>query len=348
MITHNLSLITDNLSGFDPVAGQVDGTMIGKNYVMWKILIGLIAFDTQFNLITNTDPTPSWLQSSAGNIQSEPAINSATNSQTLRFYRLDDPGLSQAIPNCIIYEFISSSGNSSNAPIFYIRMRYMASGGTIYAPSNDWNYESYTTTDPSQQICTWGIGTVSGSTATTLGAIPKIIFWKNNTGILIMSIKRTTGEYAGYIYLAYTGFSGYKHTEGAIVLGQTLQPRMGFNPRGVAIIFEGMTSTVSGNYTALPPDLASVAFPGGQLPSGLFTFNSVNNLIASSIIPSLVHNTLFKVSLTSSLEGIIVAHQSAVSAAVGSIYMYNSKYYLHGHIITNGKYTYRILFELGV
>ena len=181
-ITHNLTTVNDVLSGFDPVADEVDGTTIGRTWLVWKISDGFRAFDSNVVLISGSHPDiPDFLRNESGSITDEPAKSATGQHQTVKFYMLNDIGLSGSSPNAFVYEWGTSRDVIPNNSLISVAIRHKISGSAAYYPFNsgsitiDDNGSSGTSTSC---MVKWGH---AGSTTTDMEDIPKVIFWKSDT-----------------------------------------------------------------------------------------------------------------------------------------------------------------------
>lgn len=347
-IVHNLSTITDNLSGFDPVSGEVDGTTIGKSYIIWQIVQALIAFDTNFAIITSGSPTPTFLQAEAGTVTSAPA-KSATgtiNQAAIRLYKTNDPGLSQTPQSAMIYEFNTTSDiTTSNNNLFAFAIRFKISGGTTYAPTTIGILtQNDNTGTGSANNCIVNLGFQGGST-TTMAQIPKIIFIKTADSLLIMSINKGTGLAAGYGYLINPStWTAYKHNVGASTEGLHLRMTAFINANGGANGIEGVVQLFTGQLAIGVPTGFSIVTSAGQLPTNQFTYSSNNYYMTNKLRVGLNDGTNFK-SISNELEGVILLNAS-VAGSAGTIISLNSVYYLWGNSVNDGRDNYRILYRL--
>ena len=341
-ISHNLSTVNDNLSGFDPVAGESDGTTIGKSWLLWKLFEGLSAFDSNIVKITNASPTPTFLQSEAGTtLQTEPAKNRATVGDYLRFYMTNDPGLSQTPANAVVYEMKLTTGNSSY-PICAFKLRHIIDGSAVYAPSTDGDTFPLSGTSIGQNFYV----PLFATTTTTMSNIPKIFFWKSANANGIMGINKNDGTYQGGGLWYNPSISGYRHNIGAITEGINARLTIINNPYGNGT---GYIEPFTQTYQALVSSLVSGLSPlgsAGSMPTNLFTFSSINNLIAGKLRFGMKHDSQIKL-VTDEIEGIILANTTAVNIGYGQIYSWNSKYYMQHSIISDGRESHRILLELG-
>ena len=343
MIYHNLSTINDNLSGFDPVAGESDGTTIGKSWLLWKLFEGLSAFDSNIIKITNASPTPTFLQGEAGTaLQTEPAKNRATNGDYLRFYMANDVGLSQTPASAIVYEMKLVNATNSAYSICAFKLRHIIDGSAVYAPSTDGDLFSGTSAALTQNFYV----PLFGTTTTTMSNIPKIFFWKSANANGIMGINKNDGTYQGGGIWYNPSISGYRHNVGVITDGVDARLTVINNlAGGGAGYIEAFTQT----YQAVANALASGLSPlcsAGSMPTNLFTFSAINNLIAGKLRFGMKHDSQIKL-ITDEIEGIILANPTAVSIGYGQIYSWNSKYYMQHSIISDGRESHRILLELG-
>lgn len=335
-VSHNLSTITDNLSGFDPVAGETDGTTIGNGWLLWKLFEGLTAFDSTYKKITNASPTPSFLQGAVGSgFQTEPAKNSNATGN-IRFYKTDDPGLSQATPSCFIHDWVDEG---SYANLALIRFRHLVSGGTIYAPTNTAYVQTGAGVLNSLYYNGWS------TTGTVMASIPKVIFWKSSNATAIMAINKSTGAVAGGALWFTPNISGYKHNVGAITQGLHSNVIFLINLNAGTHWIEGGTNESEADQSALVSKLSPIC-SAGWLPSSLFTFNSINNLIGGKLRMAVVNNSTYKY-VSDEIEGVLLAHPTAAASAIGTILQFNTKYYLHWATISDGRANHRVLLELG-
>lgn len=343
-ITHNLSDASNNLSGFNPVAGETDGTTIGRNWLMWKIFDAWRTFDTRITLITASSPTPTFLQGEVGTIVSEPTKSASTANQTIRFYMSDDPGLSESTPTAIVYAMDTTADVASNISLFAWRLRFAKSGSTTYAPATggilgleDGGITVYNNNN------TVGLG-YSGSTTTTMSQVPSIIFYKSANLFGMFSIRKDTAVIAGGGFFVKPTWSGYMNTSGALNEGVNLNLIAWFrNDLGTAY-FEGVSNIIAGAYNTNNGNLNLIQL-GGLMPSSTFTVSGVVYLISGVMRVAVVSATLFKV-VSDELEGLIYAHGSALTAGNGTISVYNSKYYLNLGTHTDGVNSVRLALEL--
>lgn len=345
-ISHNLATITDNLSGYDPVAGVTSN--FGRDWVMWNIFDAWRTFDPRIKLITGSSPTPTWLQGIPGSLTSAPAQTANTTTANIRFYMSDDPGLSNPTPRCIIYDLKRTGATTANN-LMTIVTRYMVSGGTLYTPpyggTTYWFNETIALSIGNSLYC---INTSSNPiTVSDLNNIPKVIFWKNENTTMLMAISKTTGAYFGYGGFTYKGWTGYKNGVGSITEGIDIMPTYGFHPGGFTHCYEPISNHFSCDYGIPNTALNWSINTAGILPSSLLTFNSNNNLIAGKVYLQSSRQSELTFMTTNPLEGIICANSSAVAQSTGQIYKYNNKWYLVGNNMGDGRNTLRILFELG-
>lgn len=341
-ISHNLSTVNDNLSGFNPVAAESDGTTIGKSWLLWKIFEGLSAFDTNIIKITNAAPTPAFLQSEAGTaLQTEPAKNRATAGDYLRFYMANDVGLSQTPANAIVYEMKLQIGNASYS-ICAFKLRHIIDGSVVYAPSADSDTFPLSGTSIGQNFYV----PLFATTTTIMSNIPKIFFWKSANANAIMGINKVDGTYSGGGLWYNPSISGYRHNVGVITDGVNARLTIINNPYGGgAGYIEPFTQTYQAVVSALASGLSPLC-SAGSMPTNLFTFSSINNLIAGKLRFGVKHDSQIKL-ITDEIEGIILANPTAVNIGYGQIYSWNSKYYMQHSLISDGRETHRLLLELG-
>lgn len=335
-VAHNLTSITDNLSGFDPVNGITDGTTIGNQWIMWKLFEGLSAFDTTIKKITNASPTPTFLQGSVGSgFQTEPAQN-ANGTGTLRFYKTNDAGLSQTPASAIICEW---NDGGSYASLFFNYFRYLIDGGALYSPSTTNTVQNGAVSQNSVYYNGWT------TTGTVNANVPKVIFWKSSNANCLMAINKNTGAYQGCLIWFTPVISGYKHTVGAITQGLHSNFIVSVNVAGGTHYMEGIAQQSEGSSTVIGNSLSPLC-SAGILPSSVFTFSSVNNLIGGKLRFAVNNDSTFKI-ISEEIEGVLLVNPSAASAAVGQISQFNSTYYLNCGNISDGRVTHKILLELG-
>ena len=348
-ITHNLSVINNPSSGVNPLAGRSIGETIGRSWLLWKIFSLYSAFDTNVKLITNSYPTPSFLQSEAGtNLQTEPELNRSVIGDFIRFYRTDDLGLVQSTPNAIIYEWRIQSINSLS--LCTIRLRSKISGDTTYTPGEDDNIINGNTNNHTQAMyilpstsATWVL-----NDSNINGLFGNLIFWKSSNANLIMSIKPSDNSFLGYWLYFTCGFTGFRSGIGTITNGQHINCRISLPPFGTGAYIEAVTKNYNATAMSNCPDNLSPIVLAGQLPSSLFSISGEDRLIYSKLRFGVKSDSQFKI-ISDEIEGVIVGHQAA-TGAVGTIQKYNpnNQYYLHGHAINDGRDSnYRPIFLLG-
>lgn len=342
-IIHNLSDPSNNLSGLDLVDGISDGTTVGKSWLLWKLFEEFSSFDTTVRKITNSSPTPTFLQSYVGsNLQSEPALNRAVAGDSIRWYKTDDPGLSQTPANTVFYEWkIMHTGFPQ---FFTTRIYHLIDGGTLYNPTTDGTFHILSTTIGNSPIF---INVYA--TTTVMADVPKIIFYKSNGLLVIMGINKTTGTDMSYALLFNPVFTGYK-----VGIGSTTE---GVNHRGLLFI---LRSKLQGVFEAYAPVFntnaggggATVAAgldimnSGGSMPSSLFSFNSENNLMAGKLRLGIKHDTIVK-TISEEIEGVRLVNPSvATLPGIGAIAIFNGKYFLGLNTIHDGRQDHKMLLEL--
>jgi hypothetical protein len=342
-ITHNLSSASNNLSGFDPVAGEVDGTTFGRNWLLWKVFDAWRTFDTRITLITASSPTPTFLQAEVGTILSVPAKNASSTNQTIRFYMNDDPGLAEATPNAMVFEMHTGPDISSSVALFNFQLRFVKSGSATTTTSGDIfgirdaGITIYNNNSP------LALG-YSTSTTTTTGLIPKVIFYKSGNLFGLFGIRKDTAVIAGGGFFVKPTWSGYINTSGSLDEGVNLNAITWFlNSVGQAC-YEGFSNTALGSYNAINAQNNMILL-GGLMPSSTFTVSGVVYLISGVVRVAINNNTNFK-AVTNELEGLIYAHSSALTAGTGTISVYNNKYYLNLGSHSDGTWSPRLALEL--
>ncbi len=338
-ITHNLISTANNLSGFDPVADVPDGSAVGRSWLLWKLLEGLAAFDNNIKKITDSSPTPVFLRSGVGsNLQTEPSYNRNVAGDSIKFYMANDPGLTKSPQSAVIYEMKIVI---TNYGLCTIKVHHKIDGSTTYSPIADNVIVSGSSADPTQNL----VYLPFSSTTTNKELIPKLIFWKSSNANLIMSIDKSDQSYKGYVVWYNPIFSGYRNNVGAITEGLTHRATVFTNANNGFTFIEGMTPHYYGNLSSLGSDLSPLN-SGGSMPEGLFTFNSANNLIAGRLRFGIRKNSELK-TVSNEIEGILLANATAAPYLAGQINKYNTKYYLHGNLMSDGRANHKVLFELG-
>ena len=340
-ILHNLSDVADNLSGFDPVDG-ISGT-VGRSWILWKIMEGLLAFDSNIKKITNTSPTPTFLQGEVGsNLQTEPARSRSTTGDSIRFYHANDPGLLESPQHAIVYEF--RVGATSGYGLNLFRVRFVKDGSAVYAPGSDSDILNTGNSTNIYHMYNFGIGS---PTFTDMSLIPKVIFWKSANVNAIMAVNKSTSLFAGGFIWANPAFAGYRNTVGAITDGVDHRCSVHFNAASGSSFIEAFTQTYAGSPTTVVGGLSPICL-AGQLPTGLFSFNSVSNLIHSYLRIGIKNDASLK-SVSDQLEGIVLANPTAANQSYASVYRYtaDSTWYLHFGLINDGRETHKLLLELG-
>ncbi len=344
-ILHNLSNIADNLSGFDPVEGITDGTTVGRSWLVWKLFEGLTAFFPNLVKITNSAPTPTFLQGDVGaNLQTEPALNRSSSSDFIRFYDTNDPGLTLSPPRAIIYEWKVNSSGTVGMNLIDMKLLYHISGSALFNPFGTFSF-AQNTTDSRYSIYNPNFPT----TTTTMINVPKVIFWKSSNYYGFLPISKINGVTAGGFFMLPLSrtLQGYKHNVGAITNdGLNIHFTMLLTGLGMQYI-EGSEleyATNTSSQTALTN--ISLLSSMGRPPTGLFIFNSLQNVIGGFLRIGYVNSTKIKI-LTEPIEGVLLCDGTAVNSSAGTIAQYSNKYYYHWYNYSDGFVNYRALIELG-
>ncbi|MEW6507173.1 MAG: hypothetical protein AB1432_05450 [Bacteroidota bacterium] len=338
-ITHNLASISNNLSGFDPVIDVIEGSSIGRSWLLWKLFEGLSAFDPNIKKITDSAPTPTFLRSEVGsNLQVEPVLNRAVLNDSIKFYMTNDPGLTKSPPSAIIYELlITHLGNG----LCTVRVHHKIEGGTTYSPVGSNLILDATISLSERNLCLYSFT----NTTQEKSAIHKFIFWKSSNANLVMAIDKWNQAYKGYLAWHNPTFTGYRHNVGSITEGLDHRSTIFTNANNGFTFIEGIGRHFYADLSTLGADLSPLC-SGGTMPTGLFTFGAANNLIAGKLRFAVKKDSEFKV-ISNEIEGILLANPSAANYLAGQIYKYNTKFYLHGNNMSDGRVNYKVLFELG-
>lgn len=342
-VIHNLATITDNLSGFDPVAGVSDGTTVGMSWVLYKIYQALLAFDSNLRLITNASPTPSWLRTYAGTtIQTEPAQNRATTGDFVRLYWDNDLGLSASTPHCWVWE-IRYNATITSRTKFSSNIFWVNSSTGQYNPLT---VNSVSTADQSTPELGFYYSAV-GATNTTMSNFPKVIFWRSSNAIHLVAIGKTDNAYQGMLSVFIPSVaSAYRPTIGACTYAENIHFFLSQNNKGGMSFIEPFSQNYYESNSARSSNcylISSCGYP----PSGLFNFDSVNNLIGGKLRFAVRGNTTL-ILVTEEIEGVVVVNSSnAGLTSYGGISLFGGNYYLNGQSYSDGLNTFRTLYYLG-
>jgi hypothetical protein len=313
---------------------------------MWKIFEGFTAQFTNFVKITNTSPTPTFLQGDVGvNLQTEPTKSRATANDTIRFYDTNDPGLLLATPTAIIHEWKQVQTGSATLNLIDWKLLFHKSGSALFNPFSTGSIFTPASGNLNQSVY---VPASMSSTTTIMNNIPKVIFWKSSNAYFMVSISKTSGTYAGYAGIMTNSLAavGYKHNVGAVIHdGEDLQLSILLSGIGIQFI-EGVEQayntnvTVQSQVTEITP-ISSI----GRPPTSQFSFSSVLNVIGGNLRFGFLNTTVLKV-VTDPIEGIFLCSSASVSQSSGTIASYNSKYYLHLETISDGFIAHRKLLQL--
>lgn len=340
---HNLTVISNNLSGYDGAAGQVDGTTVGKSYVTWKLFQALLAFDSNLKMITSSSPTPAFLQAEVGTLIAEPLVSRSNSADTIRFYFANDAGLSATTPSAVIYTWTVASGNNV---LVMVTVSHKITGGSIWTPASQ-TITGSALTNNFFFSSTWTI------TTTVMNNIPRFIFWKSDNATMIMSIQKSDGAYLGVLTIFNPSFTGYRTTISAITDGTNFRMPVFLTGNSISttssaqisIIEPFTTYYITGGSNSQPATFSTLCSVG-TLPTALLTINGVSTLVCGSLKFGFCAPTTIK-AISSYIDGVVLAHVTAVSGAIGLITPYNSVYYILGCQITDGRDFHRILYHLG-
>lgn len=331
-ILHNLSDPSNNLTGFDPVGGIAEGTTIGNNYVVRKIVDNLLATNPNFKEITNADPTPVFLQAHPSTIPAVPLVGRNVSNEYINLYRTDDAGLSQATPSCFIYQFIMTNTSYKISMIF--RAYHKTSGGSIsvvYSPD------------------IFGINSGSGdciyyNPLSLVSSYHKVAIWSSANALYLASINRSTGDLAGGILIHFPNYTGYNRLTGAITYGldRNLLSWQNHNAGGTACL-EMVSNLYNYNNNDIPTKISYICSIG-LLPSNTFTLSGVQRFVTGKLRLA-INEGDFKL-VSEEFEGVSLIHSSLVGGPA-SIISANGGYYMVGPIIKDGRQsTMRALFAL--
>jgi hypothetical protein len=349
-VTHNLSSVANNLSGYDPTVGLAAGTTVGRSYILRKYFEAIMAFDSNIVEITNAAPTPAWLQAEAGNILSTVAVNRNTSGDFIHFYMANDPGLLQTPQRVFIYRIINqnSSGfiHGMGAHIFF-----KESGGSIVS-----TMLSFATTigNAAAGAAAATIGASSGvignwsttaGTTTTFSIIPILLLVKTSDMLIMLSIDKTAGGYlSGLILVNPNSWTyGYTNIGGVIDPGINFHLACAYIPQNAMGYYESYTpvqfaSQGSNGIHANTDILTSI----GILPANTYTIGSAGKILFGKARFGLAH-TNFK-ALTNELEAVSVVNIGL--ATTGVITNYGGKHFLAFAHLNDGRQQAKYLVQL--
>jgi len=252
----------------------------------------------------------------------------------------NDPGLSKSPPSATIYEWKLSNISYG---LCTVKVHHKIQGSSTYSPiSDNVIIDGAATTVEASMIRTYFGGS---PTTSNFNSIPKVIFWKSSNANLVMAINKADQSYQGYLVWYNPTFNGYRHNMGAITEGLNHRATLFTNANNGFAFIEGFVPHYYANISGLGADLSPLC-SAGSMPTGLFTFGSANNLIAGKLRWAIKKDSELKV-ISNEVEGILLANPSAANYLAGQIYKYNTKYYLHGNNMNDGRVNHKVLFELG-
>lgn len=350
-IVHNLATASNNLSGYDPVEGETDGTTIGKTYIVWQIFQGFKAFDTNVVMVSSSGDTPSWLANESGSIMSEPEKNASTTNQHIKWFYKNDPGLSGSIPNAWVYQWGTTTDVTLNRNLISVAVRHITSGSSPYVPFSSGSIvvnDPGNVDAPEQDMYQVGFNT---STTTTMALIPKVLFWKSNNATTLMGINKSDGTYEGYLTWYHPEYTGYR----ASVSGSFTQGT-DFNAVAFTNAYTGNTWVEAftqqfGTLLSQQVNGMSLVTSAGTMPTIKFNMGTDLSLITGKIRIGLGGEGAHFKAISDEIEGLYYCNVSAVSDLAGTIIFLNSKYYLVLNTLetadTVTTYLVRALLELG-
>ena len=350
-ITHNLLTASNNLSGYDPVDGESDGTTIGRNYLLWQVFQGLKAFDSNVVMVSSSGDTPDWLASQSGSIMTQPAKNASSTNQTIKWFYLNDVGLSGSIPNAFVYEWGTTTDVGNNRNLISVAVRHITSGSSPYVPFTSGsivNNDPGAGDTPDQDMYQVGFTT---STTTTMALIPKVLFWKSNNATTVMGINKSDGTYEGYLTWYNPTYTGYRASiSGSFTQGENLNAVAFTNANTGNTWVEAFTQQFGTNLSQQVNGMSLVT-SAGTMPTIKFNMGTDLSLITGKIRIGLGGEGAHFKAISNEIEGLYYCNVSAVSDLAGTIIFLNSKYYLVLNTLetadTVTTYLVRALLELG-
>lgn len=348
--SHNMLTPSDIFSGFDPVAGEVDGTTIGITYVVRQIFGGLTAFDSNIQEITASNTAcPTWLKSVSGNLLGNTSKTNVSQTDFLRFFRLNDPGLTASVPNCITYKMKNINSPSNNRNHLYYLAEFAVSGVGIKSSasanadnSNNSFWRLTTQTNILQSLYHIPFGT----TTTTMSNIPSVIFWKSNNSLWMSSVKKTDGTNVGGGCISlHPQFSGYTLT--GSVSGEI---KNGTNANIVALLalttgcvmFDGFTTYI--DESSVKPSTVSILSSVQKLPSVALSLSGNLRLISSKLAIAGQPDNNVLTAVSQEIDNVYLIN--ALIYNNGTIVLYDSKYWLVVGYVHDGNRPYGVILQL--
>ena len=346
-VIHNLSDVTDHLTGFDPSEGMTGG--IGKGWLFWKLFDGLAAFNTNIRMITNASPTPAWLQGVAGTSTyfTEPAQSyTGGNGHEIRWYLITDPGLIQTTPNCIVYTFWLYSN------IYYqvqsLVLKSMVSGGSLNEGQGDTSIhygssgsDSYVSMGYKCDTSTW--------LKTIYTDIPKVIWWKSDNAFGQVAINKNDNTCMGGWNIFTPDWTGYKDGVGAITYGEHCNIGFALNLGGAQMAIDNISEYYYySSYAVYAPhdNIGLNVSSGSVIPSALLNWDSVDHLISAKLRINLVEHTKFAY-ITDEIDGMKFTNNLNTAIGVGGVIStFNDAYYLTQYRISDDRQSYASLVYL--
>lgn len=353
-IIHNLLDPTNNLSGYDPVDGISDGTTIGKSYIMWKMWAGMSTFNTNFKLITNSSPTPTFLQGATAGLVAEPAQSRSTASDVIRFYDTTDPGLSQATPCAFIHEIAMYSTSNYFYYGFYKKLYHLMSGGSVVDSGiTNANWCAGTQTSAEQHI--YQLNGAYGTT-TTMADIPKIVFWKSSNVFMMYGINKADNTQRGAMVLSSgaMNYTAYRHAVGLCTMGLNFNASFGVGGLSSSnpglYFYDAFSNTLAVNLvgSGLSSNITPVC-SAGVMNTAIMNWDSADHLLSGKLRFGAFSDTalhIFK-ALSDEIEGIKILNSGQAGIGTyGTIQIFEGKYYLNYGNISDGRVAQRMIFEL--
>lgn len=347
-IAHNLTIINNSLSGYDPVSGEVDGTTIGRNYIVWQVFQGLKAFDSNVVMVSSSGDTPSWLAPHSGTIMSTPAKNATTANQRINWYYKNDLGLSGSIPNVFVYEWGTTADVANSNSGISVGIRHIISGSPAYYPFTSGSIVSSNEAGTGPVENSMYAVSFSAGTTTIMNAIPNVIFWKSKNANMVMGINKIDGAYRGYLMWHNPSYIGYMITS-SLVDGNNFRAVVFNNAANGFTWEEGFTQNYETDLNGSPlPTYLSRLSSAGLMPTMQFTISGSAAPLTSKLNLGLTYMTEFK-AVSEELEGVYLTNSTAYSSSAGTITQFhNSKYYLACNTLNDGITAHKLLVEIGL
>lgn len=343
--SHNLSDPSDITTGFDPVLGLA-GT-IGMTYVIRQIFGGLTAFDSNMQEVTASNTAcPTWLQALSGNLLGTVSQSSTDANIYLRFFRLDDPGLTASPPNCMMYRWQRLNYTATERNRIWHRMEYAVSGVGVKTEvtgtgsSDLWRYSF-------ESGRSYSLYHTSNYSSSDPNVFPKVMYWKSDNANFLMGIDKADNSHRGGGCISFhPNFSGYTLTgsvSGDIHIGENLNTIFYIGLGGGCGVFDGPTTEQRVDKLSKPSEV-SVISSVGKLPSLSLSLSGQQRIVVSKFAMALQTDNNVITAVSEAMDSAYLVHNDVGGS--GEIVLYNSNYWLLDGYINDGLRTFDIALQL--